>query len=441
MNAIRGFSTCILLLPVIGQKIKAPKCVILFHVKELLLLLVCISSPVVSARAGEFVFEKIADTSTMVPGSNNAFGSFGNYAPAIEDGRVVLFGSSLGTGFGLYSYTTETGLTKVANATDPPSSFAPFSPPSLDEGEVAFYSAGFPEVLGIYTTEGGVHKRYGTSTSVPNATGTFTNFSFEGASLSQGNVAFKARNGINSGVYTDLGGSLRLVADETIAVSGSDTFSDFDDPVIEDSGIFFAARLASGNRGIYAEIDTVLTTIADSNTIVPIPGGSTFFDFSSVTVNNGTIAFVGFGGGNNWGVFSYDLGSGQLDRIVDGSFARPEGGGNFGILQQVSLYNDQIAFKSVGHGLYANFPGSLTRVLGIGEVLDGRIVSDVRIGREGLSGSNIVLTANFEDGSSGVFVATHVPEPTSFALGLLLIALCGSHRHRLARTAMAQRTA
>ncbi|MEH1839764.1 MAG: hypothetical protein V7L20_13565 [Nostoc sp.] len=47
--------------------------------------------------------------------------------------------------------------------------------------------------------------------------------------------------------------------------------------------------------------------------------------------------------------------------------------------------------------------------------MDSKQIKDLRIGREGLSGNQIAFTANFTDGSEGIYIATLVPvsEPSS----------------------------
>src|SRR4029450_2625470 len=54
-------------------------------------------------------------------------------------------------------------------------------------------------------------------------------------------------------------------------------------------------------------------------------------------------------------------------------------------------------------GIY--LPSALKQIVAVGETIDGKVISDLRLGRFGLDGTTLTFAATFADGSQGVFVA------------------------------------
>jgi hypothetical protein len=101
------------------------------------------------------------------------------------------------------------------------------------------------------------------------------------------------------------------------------------------------------------------------------------------------------------------------------------GGGTFTSLGGIMSIDDgNVAFfggNLTNGGLYIRYNGELLRIFGSGDLLDGKAVSSLTYGREGLSGNQIAFRAQFTDGSEGIYVATFrsaaaVPEPTMITL-------------------------
>jgi hypothetical protein len=244
-------------------------------------------------------------------------------------------------------------------------------------------------------------------------------------------------------------------------------------PVINDLGqtAFFARVGGPGSSGIFSGIWSegggTLHLVARADE--PAPGteaGVTFGNFNgdSLVINSmGSTAFGGNVNGpgvslsNRFGVWLEEA-SGELTLVARQGELAPGGGPDllFGNLEFVNLLLNgagQIAFQSAlteeggtaaGIGIFAtDIDGVLRLIVREGELFDvsnDPLVQDLRTiksadlvgtgsgGEDGLASSfndagQLAFRLGFTDGSSGVFVATIVPEPSS-VVGLWF--LCGA---------------
>jgi PEP-CTERM motif len=70
--------------------------------------------------------------------------------------------------------------------------------------------------------------------------------------------------------------------------------------------------------------------------------------------------------------------------------------------------------------------GSLSKVVDLSDEIEGKTIASLGIGRVALSGDMVVFSAEFTDGSSGIF-ETNVPEPGMLA-AIGLVCLAGMRR-------------
>ena len=192
---------------------------------------------------------------------------------------------------------------------------------------------------------------------------------FQTPSLDNGNVAFQGfsgeldRNGVptQAGIYTDIGGVLHLVA-----------------PLIA-------------------------STNSDTNT--PYRGTSNFFpgidNFGGPSLDDGNVAFT------------------RLNNDFQPSGIYTDIGGVLVQATPIGRHLDGTSVSGVSLGQEA-LSGSVPSTTFTGKSLTG-----VYFGREGLSGEQIAFRAFFSDLSSGVYVATAVPEPSSM-LGTLAFSAFGA---------------
>jgi hypothetical protein len=160
-------------------------------------------------------------------------------------------------------------------------------------------------------------------TPIPSGTGDFSAFGFN-PTIGWGLIAFTGGTEDRSqwGVYLANVGIIRI-ANLTTPVPGSTgTFTDFSDRPSTDGGcVAFHARIEGNQRvgdpGIYTNLGGTLRVVADLNT--PIPGGvGNFTDFTAFYgpgIDGGRIAFRGLGAGGQEGVYCES--NGQLFKVVD----------------------------------------------------------------------------------------------------------------------------
>jgi hypothetical protein len=106
-------------------------------------------------------------------------------------------------------------------------------------------------------------------------------------------------------------------------------------------------------------------------------------------------------------------------------------------LETISFDDSNIAF--IGHGsnifedgIYTNIGGALMKVIDTSDFLDGKTISTLFFGPEGLSGNSLVFSAAFTDGSQAIYRAgaildtpKSVPESTT-TLGVLALGFFGA---------------
>ncbi len=394
----------------------------------------------IADKVQAFTFEKIADTNTPIPGG---VGNFTLFNSVIADGSGVWF---IGSGIDLYecsfcALNHQSGIYHAQSNSSLATVFEKRSDPrfrnsligyfvglSVDQGDMAFgFAHHGPSQLryvvnGIFGEVGGtdVYKTAidhgvvvfknpgayasilkndqgavsvlvdGANTPIPNGTGTFTHFY---------RVALDGNN---------------------LAFYGNDMYFSLDD------GVFYETQ-----RGVYKQINDTLSKVADLNTA--IPNGTGFFtDFGDIWVDDQRVLFVGEGASNQIGLFLQKSDS-SLEALVTEQTAIPEatgtfsGFGNLGLdTPKISLDDDLVVFQGNGEGvegIYSLQNGVLLKIIDSNDTLDGKPIVGLSFIGEGLDGGSLAFTAQFTDGSQGVYL-TAIPEPATALLltvGSLLI--------------------
>jgi hypothetical protein len=391
-----------------------------------------------SAPGQSTTYTKIADGATFTPDGIGRFTHFTEW-PSIDHGQVAFYALTQPqpderefSHRGVYLYEAGTGLTTVADETTLiPGTTIPYGPgfgglASVSDGEVAFLGGG----VCLRKRDGELTRVLDWETPIPGGVGNFR--SLHSMSLRAGHIAIV---GVGSrtpeqefqwGIYKNVDG-LQVVADRATPRPGRDeNFGGFDwDLYTSFDGRNVAFAGYGAHWGVYTDVGGYLHAVADETTPVPAASGL-FTEFGNAVIDDGVIAFLGKGPDGTSGV--YRTSETGLERVADTSTLVPGGTGPFDGFGKIALDNGNIVFEASSAdeklGLYGLFGGQLMCILALGDVLDGKPVAWFNIGPEALSGNQIAVQVVFSTDSEGMYVMT-VPEPaTSFLLlltGVLML--------------------
>lgn len=375
------------------------------------------------ADCPDYIFIKIADTDTIVPGGDG--GSFEGISlslPAVN-GFIAAFRGEGGGEEGIFAGDGKT-LNPIAVEGDPISGGG-----TIDTIFVDFaYSGGVVNI--IASPLGGVRGIYGTSAtglskivefgeSAPSG-GTFSTIFF--VSRQGGNLAFHANITAGPGfvgIFTRIAGINELVVDSTTVIpeSSPTTFSSFSDPDISGQNVAFKGGFGA-LTGVYARIDGILKKVADINDTEP-GETSSFTTFSVPVVSGRRVAFRGVGG-----ISGIYVGDGGPLTVIAQNGDPAQGGGTFsGFDQFVAIDGGEVAFKGNGsgfQGLFVSGRFGLCRVIDTNDSLDTKDITQLSMGRDSYSRGTLGFLAVFSDSSRGIYLAI---APGRFPTGALFLLL------------------
>jgi sugar lactone lactonase YvrE len=278
----------------------------------------------------------VADTNTAIPNGIGNFTSFPS-APSISSDSVAFIGTGTGVAQGVYAKIGAISppqriadtSTAIPGGTGNFTSFIPVDPiaPAISGSNVAFFGAGSGGQLGIYAKYGAISPPQvvaDTNTAIPSGTGNFTSFP-SAPSISSDSIAFVgAGSGVAQGVYAKIGAISppQRIADTNTAIpGGTGNFTSFipqepTAPAISGDAIAFWGAGAGGAQGIYATHGAISPPQRVADTSTAIPGGTgLFLSFADVSISATDTAFLGFGANGQQGI--YDLNGGTLTKVVD----------------------------------------------------------------------------------------------------------------------------
>lgn len=399
-------------------------------------------------QAGPFTLSKIADENTAIPGGNTNFMGFGlpsidgsnvafiGVSPLYESGIYLSSGGTL--------TKIVDGNTPVPDGVSNLGGYG--SEVSLSGSNVAFHSQPPLQgsIQGVYARIDGTLQVVADGSTPYAGGGFFEGFGSEAVSISGRSVAFIGVGSNNRyGVDVSSNGTVNLVADTTTGIpngTGNFTFQYFQTSLSDGHVAMRGGQAIANppdtivNTGIYSDIGGPLSLIAGMTTHMPGTSGN-FESVANPVIDGDRILFSGTNSEQS-GLFLWDNGS--LSNLVDQSTMIPGGTGTFTSFGYAALDGGNVAFRANGpdgqSGIYAVLNGVLTKVLDLHDTLDGRQIEFFSFGREGLSGNSIAFVARFaDDNTEGLYVATLVPEPSTLilaALGLVGFAAWGWRRKR-----------
>ena len=215
--------------------------------------------------------------------------------------------------------------------------------------------------------------------------------------------------GVYQGIYTGNGNaSIATVIDYT---AGTDFYRFAEATSINNSGeVAFAAKADGGEYKLYKSDGTTLTYIAGPGGQFEQTGGNDGQSFA--LNNNGEVVFQGFSMDGVWsltGMFSSN-GAGATQKVL----ANTDGTTPFMFVLSYPAMNDAGNFVfmgllegiSSGGGVYAGTDPQAHKVLEAGDMLDGKEVSTVSVGRHSINNhGQIVFHVSFTDASQAIFRA------------------------------------
>ena len=335
----------------------------------------------------------VADTNTIVPGKSETFGGFGPW-PSVDNGVIGVPGGVRISGVGRDVLATSSGglLNVVAVGREtavpgtgqvPPPTFAVLGSANLGDGDVAFFgrfSLGSSLAEGIYSTIGGtISVVADAQTQTPDGSGDFffpLGFASTDPSIDGGAVAFNGRGPAGPsqqhGIYLWEWGILRVVADNNTLIPGnSEKFSSAIRASLNGGRIAFVGGGPSGQRGIYLDDGLSLGVVVDNNTEVPGHPGLFFTSFGGPALDDDALAFLGFFGAGDRGIFL--VRNAMINTVVE-----------------------------------------------VGDMLDGKEISSLSfLDDDALGGEEIAFRTTFLDGSQGIFIAAPTSDPADLIAQLI----------------------
>ncbi|NJK39435.1 MAG: hypothetical protein HC835_19800 [Oscillatoriales cyanobacterium RM2_1_1] len=421
-----------------------------------------------------FTFTRIANTGFPTPEGDGNFLRF-SFPPPLdellppalnENGDIAFYaGKNEDNEAGIYFYDDSNGQISTIVDTDTSipddpfpddgfDTFLGFYVPSLNNnGEIAFFSIirffspsenppdGNPiqSASGIYTTAGGLNRVADPTTPIvfqPNPSFPGDEFSLEFSGYTDlndsGSVVFSINpnffsNSGTSELYLRKNGVYELIVDDNTVIPGTSfNFEDIRHSILNNAEtiVFIGSNdefpKPSEVQGIYQSRGGNLTTIVDTNT--QIPGRTETFKFvGSPGLNeNDNVAFFGIDSSNQSGLYLRN--NNGISLVADTNTAIPEGVGNFtDFFYFVSLDNNEnLAFLGIGannqQGIYENVAGEFSTVIDLNIPLEGKVIEDLALGREGLNGDQVVFSARFTDGTEGIYLAENAPVGLSLSV-------------------------
>ena len=359
-----------------------------------------------------FVFQKVADSHTPIPGGRGTFSSFSPsepegsassntpFHPSIS-GEVVAFWGRGENGEGIYKHVEGT-LSRVVDTQEPGAalgSFSTLSEPSLSRNNVAFSTVheGF---VSIFAEIQGTVVEITSQRIVPQP--------WSKPSIDETTVVYAAlsesSSGDGSGVYVYEDGEIfeaKRTGDPTLPTTGSCTFLEFDGPSKKNGFLAFRYTSRCDDRpptsGIYLDGNLIATT----ETAVPGHDRS-FSSFGTPSQNNGFLAFYAHADESLSGIYLYE--HEELLTVADSHTFVPNSEESFASFDAPSTSESKVAF-STGSGIYLYSNRALVKVLDTSDLLDGKAIQSLHLGQEGFSSPSLVFRVTFVDRSEAIYRA------------------------------------
>lgn len=392
-----------------------------------------------NALAQSLTFTKIIDTS---PGSG--WGAL--YDCAYDGSTVAWRGVSGSPAIGRWENGMTTRVIRQGD-TMPGTSFVfgELEYPSVSNGRVVFSAGssigGWGGVYSSTSPGAPLSVVVDNNTTVPGRMEKFSSFlGNDGVRVSGAGVAFvgfhiRPNDTPIQGVYVASSGTINLIADRTMTVPGNTAnFSFFKKPEIEDGVVSFVAQ-SSSRVGIYSNPGGVLRRVIDST--MPGPGNGSYSEGGGIgskahtlEIDQASTFFHAYSSAGGADAIMRGDPDGTLTTIVSDSMLIPGMSQPFSFFDGFTAEDGRTLFidnDQVNRVLYLAQNGEITKLLGPGP-FDGKQLTNMGVAPDAFVGNTFAFTAKFSDGSSAIYLAHFVPEPSAS------LAICVVHtaiaRHR-----------
>lgn len=247
------------------------------------------------------------------------------------------------------------------NATEP---FRPYPPNASLLYALAFCGYGANGQRGYYLADtlGNLSKVADLNDLIPGTAQVFTDIIYWMAMTNDSINTFVGEGGVYKGIYMRINSRWKTIVDKTTSIpNGTGTFTDFHGIAVQDTNVFFVGYGTAGQAGIYKLIGTTLSKVADVNTTVPSESFSfNNFDYSPLA-ENGKVIFNGYSAGGYGGIFTDRFGSISkivaTGDIINGDTVLGAGiyehnlamNGNMDFITQIDFTNGKVGLYSVDY--------------------------------------------------------------------------------------------
>ncbi len=393
-----------------------------------------------AALAQPWSFTKIVDTDTPVP---NGFGTFNIgdafQSVAVYGDHVAFRGRNVQGRVGVYEWRGGVGRAIADQTTMVPRGtgvFENFRDVNATSRGSTFFGVG-PGNSGLFyddgTALGHVADR---KDDIPGGGGMFTGVTNSHHSMGT-STAFGGFNDASSnpfGIYRSDDGVLSRIADKTMSPPGhADTFTNLVDWRLDGDATCFTAATSNGYAGIFRNQSGVLTKIMDSNDVDPDGHRLAFPQY--VRPAGANTVFNAYTDNNIEGI--YIKTASGIDKLVDETMAPPDGSSaTYGGIGTLDYQNNTLIFQAGNDVIYTNYGGTMRRLIGPGDTLDGKRVIASVFDEHGFDGTTAAFWVIFAGDSSfhydrAIYTVT-IPAPG--AAGLVFpCAILALGRRRRAR--------
>ena len=391
-----------------------------------------------AALAQPWSFTRIVDTDTPVP---NGFGTF-NIGDAFQSvsiygDRVAFRGRSELGRIGVYEWRGGMGRaiadqnTIVPRGTKP---FGVFEDVNTTSRGVTFYGAA-SDNSGIFyedgTTLGHVADR---KDDIPDGNGKFVGIEFRHHSIGT-STAFAGRNDASGqpfGIYRSDDGVLSRIADKTMSPPGrAELFSAMLSWHLDGNATIFTAETASGYRALMRSVNGQISTLVDSDETWT--DGNRFNYIGHMRTSAGSTVFRAYT--DDIAERLYKISDEGIGLLVDENMAPPDGSSpTYGGFVDFAYANDTLVFEAGNGAMYTDFGGSMSRVIGPGDSLDGKKILNLTFYEHGFDGTTAAFWVIFEGDSSffsnrAIYTVT-IPTPGAAGLVFSCAILAFGRRRR-----------